>query len=301
MEMNLRYLVVITVLLVVTLNFTSSYIRHVKSGLECVERPLCYGEVGVTGEAKGFAGVAEGEYHFATMAHRSLAGVIAILVLLVNVLLTRVGGSDSRLRQYAVAMGGAVLWLAGLGIVAGGSLDLWVVMANLLGGMVLLGASALLMTAVFGWEQRFSLQRVVMLAGAMLLLTLFMQGGMVSAEFAGMACTTLPDCNGYWWSENPLIQMHMMHRFSALVALLYFSVMLFRAFRRGDAGQRNFLLILLLLLLVQIKLGAFMVEEQLPLMATSLHSTFSQLLITALLIYFSMTGIRKAVETDRSE
>jgi len=300
MGLNIRYLVVITVLLVVTLNFTSSYIRHVKSGLECVERPLCYGEVGVTGEAKGFAGVAEGEYHFATMAHRSLAGVIAILVLLVNILLFRVGGGDSRLRQYAVAMGGAVLWLAGLGIAAGGSLELWVVMGNLLGGMVLLGASALLMTGVFGWEQRFSLQRAVMLAGAMLLLTMLMQGGMVSAKFAGMACTTLPDCNGYWWSENPLIQMHMMHRFSALVALLYFSVMLLRAFRRGDAGQRNFLLILLLLLFVQTKLGGFMVEGQLPLVATSLHSTFSQLLITALLIYFSLTGDRKAVETDSS-
>lgn len=139
-----------------------------------------------------------------------------------------------------------------------------------------------------------------MLAGAMLLLTMLMQGGMVSAKFAGMACTTLPDCNGYWWSENPLIQMHMMHRFSALVALLYFSVMLLRAFRRGDAGQRNFLLILLLLLFVQTKLGGFMVEGQLPLVATSLHSTFSQLLITALLIYFSLTGDRKAVETDSS-
>jgi len=298
MGLNIRYLVVITVLLVVTLNFTSSYIRHVKSGLECVERPLCYGEVGVTGEAKGFAGVAEGEYHFATIAHRTLAGVIAILVLLVNIVLIRAGEGAARLRQYAVVMGGAVLWLAGLGIAAGGSLELWVVMGNLLGGMVLLGASALLMARVFGWEQRFSLQRVVMLAGAMLLLTLFMQGGMVSAKFAGMACTTLPDCNGYWWSENPLIQMHMMHRFSALVALLYLGVMLLRAFSSGDNSQRNFLVTLIFFMLVQIKLGGLMVEEQLPLIVTSLHSTFSQLLITALLIYFSVTGVRTELEIE---
>ncbi|MBC8519485.1 MAG: COX15/CtaA family protein [Gammaproteobacteria bacterium] len=299
MRLNIRYLVVITVLLVVTLNFTSSYIRHVKSGLECVERPLCYGEVGVTGEAKGFAGIAEGEYHLATMTHRTLAGVIAILVLLVNIVLIRAGESDARLRKYAVTMGGTVLWLAGLGITAGGSLGLWVVMGNLLGGMILLGSSALLMAGVFGWEQRFSLQRVVMLAGAMLLLTMFMQGGMVSAKFAGMACTTLPDCNGYWWAENPLIQMHMMHRFSAAVAILYFGVMLLRALRRGDSGQRNFLLILLLLLFVQIKLGGLMVEEQLPLIVTSVHSTLSQLLIAALLIYSSVTGVRteKGIES----
>ena len=137
-----------------------------------------------------------------------------------------------------------------------------------------------------------------MLAGAMLLLTLFMQGGMVSAKFAGMACTTLPDCNGYWWSENPLIQMHMMHRFSALVALLYLGVMLLRAFSSGDNSQRNFLLTLIFFMLVQIKLGGLMVEEQLPLIVTSLHSTFSQLLITALLIYFSVTGVRTELEIE---
>ncbi len=301
MAAKLRYLVILTVLFVVSLNFTSAFLRHAKSGLECVDRAVCYEQVGVSGKAITFAADEADGYHFATKAHRVLATIIAFLVLAVNIVLFRVDRDRFPFRRHALAMGAIVLWLAGLGVVAGPSLESWVVMGNLFGGLLLLMVSTLLMTRVFGWQYEFTLKKIVFLAGGVLLFTLFLQGGMVSTNFAGMACTTVPDCNGEWWSGNPLIQMHMMHRFSAAVALLYFGVILLRAFRRGDSGQRNFLLMLLLLLVAQIKLGGLMVEEQLPLVITSIHSTLSQLLITALLVYFYVTGVRADMGMDGSE
>jgi len=295
-----RNLAVLTVLLVVVLNVTSSFLRHAKSGLECIERPVCYQQVGVSGQPILFAEDESPRYHVVTVIHRVIASVIAVFVLIINIMLFRKEGGAPLPKRLAFVMGAAVLWLAGLGAATGGSLALMVVMGNQLGGLLLLVVSTLLVVLLLGWELQWSLKKVMILAGGVMLFTLFVQGGMVSSSFAGMACTTLPDCNGEWWSNNPLIQMHIMHRFSALVALLYFGAMLLRAVRRGESFTRNFLLLLLVMLFVQIQLGVVMVEQQLPLLITSLHSLFSQLLIAMVTVYLFVSGARVASITDNT-
>lgn len=292
MALNLRVLVSLVVALMIILNFNSAFLRHAKSGLECDDRPVCYQQVGSSGEPMLFIESEENwRYHFATNPHRLLASVIAILVLVINVKLFRRGRgeSPSKARRYAMAMGGAILWLAGLGIAAGGSLALPVVMGNLLGGLILLLLSVLLLASLLGWKFEVAPGRLILVAGGVLLLTLFLQGGVVSASFSGMACTVLPDCNGRWWSGNPLIQAHMMHRFSVVVALLYFGMLLWRALKEQLVQQRNLLLLLLFLLLVQMQLGVIMVEQQLPLLITSLHSILAQLLIIVLMLQLLST------------
>ncbi len=290
---SLRNLVMMTVLLVVTLNFTSAYLRHAKSGLACDEPAVCYQQVAVTGEMVNFT-ESDGLYHFATMAHRVIALLIAVSVLLLTVRLFRAEREEGveSLKPYAVVMGGAVLWLAGLGAAVGASLQGWVIAGNLLGGLLLLVASSLLLARLLGWELQFSLSKVVLMGGGMLLLALFFQGSIVSTTFSGMICSSLPDCDGVWWSDYPLTQIQMMHRFSAVVTLLYFVGMVLRGLQQGYRHQRWVLLVLLSMLLLQMALGAIMVEQQLPLLITTLHSTLSQLLIAVLVTYLALAENR---------
>ncbi len=285
----LRTLAVSILVLVITLNFTSAFLRHAKSGLMCPDRPLCYEQVGSSGEATVYRGEESVLFALATKAHRLLATVAGVLVLLLNTMIFR-SHSLQPLRPVAVVMVGAVLWLSILGVAAGASLEAGVVLGNLAGGVLLLGATTVLVARLFGWELSPPRGGGGIFVGIALLLMLFLHGGLISSAFSGMSCNTLSGCNGAWWSDNPLVQMQLLHRLLAVVTLLYFLQLLHRLYWGGGQGQRILSLATLSLLIMQILLGVVITLQQLPLVATSLHSLSSQLLIALLAASLAISG-----------
>ena len=123
-------------------------------------------------------------------------------------------------------------------------------------------------------------------------------GGWVSSNYAVLACTGFPQCNGQWWPEMDagngftllrglgdagtdgartlaaLVAVHMAHRLMALVAvtaLLALAWALWRA-RAAQASLARFGLGLLLLVLAQVASGLSNVVLGWPLGAALGHS-----------------------------
>ncbi|NJN51507.1 MAG: hypothetical protein HC809_06750, partial [Gammaproteobacteria bacterium] len=80
----------LAVLLVVTLsiNLLSAYIRHYEAGLGCVDVPACYGHVGdIAAQPSAVAAASDAltPTAAAKRAHRAIATVLVVLVLIVTV------------------------------------------------------------------------------------------------------------------------------------------------------------------------------------------------------------------------
>jgi cytochrome c oxidase assembly protein subunit 15 len=120
-------------------------------------------------------------------------------------------------------------------------------------------------------------------------------GGWVSTNYAVLACTGFPACNGQWWPEMDfghgftvlrglgegaggkgltlpaLVAIHMAHRLFAVVAV---AVLLLLAWQlwRGAAAHRRWGLVLALLLAAQVVSGLSNVVLGWPLIAALGHS-----------------------------
>ncbi len=177
------------------LNALSAWIRHARGGLGCEPWPACYG--------------APAPFEpplWAALAHRVLA--VAVLATVVWA-----AARSWRRRTGRVAAGlalAAVAGLAAIGPLSGDPGREAVVLANLLGGWVLLGALAWLA----GPTGRDGM-RPSALAVAALAFLLAANGGLISARFAVDACPALPLCP----APDPGATLHLAHR-AAAIALL---------------------------------------------------------------------------------
>ncbi len=96
-------------------------------------------------------------------------------------------------------------------------------------------------------------------------------GGLVSSQYAGLACTAFPSCDGASWapSLSGLVGLQVLHRFSAYGLAAAALVLAWQA-RSGVLARRARALIALVAL--QIALGAANVLLALPVEVTALHS-----------------------------
>lgn len=308
----MRVTAITGLLLVITLITISSYLRLEHSGLGCTPWPECYGNIGLHTEESSvqdayerLVAEARAPTSWARPLHRLVASGLGLLVL-GYVGYTLING---RRRVLSIALLGLTVFLAGIGIYSEGLHSPAIVIGNLGGGFAMLG--------IFGWivfdsgkEEPSStrprqLNGIITVALVVLCIQILL-GGLTSANFAAIACSTLPDCNGQWlpgaelWSAFDLTRsievddhgivtggaeraaIHMLHRlFSVLTvfAVVVASVQVTRA-------NRALLPISILvcgLVFAEMALGISAIRASMPIAIAVSHNWLAGLLLLGLI------------------
>jgi cytochrome c oxidase assembly protein subunit 15 len=315
------YRILILAALILTLFVVSlgAYVRLSDAGLGCPDWPGCYGKLTPHHAADDInAALAErpdGPVSHAKawkeMVHRYFAGTLGLLVLALAVV-------GWRRRETG---GGPVLPLLLLGlIVFQAMLGMWtvtqllkplVVTAHLLGGMATLALLLWLWLRERGqyghaYYARADHLRGGAAVGLALVVVQIALGGWVSTNYAALACTDFPLCQGLWvptmdfehgftlrrelgeTASGELLPMaaltaiHWTHRAMALVVTLYLGWLAVRLLRTpGFAGIG---LALAALLALQVALGISNVLLGLPLAVAVAHNTGAALLLAGLVV-----------------
>ena len=300
-----------------------SYVKLTNAGLGCEDWPACYGKSIVNLAADAESQTAN---YWIEQGHRYLASGLGILALVLLPFAWRV-----QQRGRALSLNLLLLILvasqAALGI-STINLQLMpiVVTAHLLLGFVTFWT--------FSWSYlRFSpnlaaqSQRsglAVFTLFAMLVLVLqVVLGAWVGSNFAGLACTDFPRCNGTWLPEGDYaaaldlfkglltgdssvlpeaarVMIHALHRVAAVVTFIVLSAVMLSATNEEAPKQvRTAGNLLSLLLLIEIGLGIFSVKQSLPLFLTLAHNLFAALLMLPLLAIYLFSKYRQpSVETQ---
>ena len=325
-----RKLVWITAFLTLDLIMFGSFTRLTDSGLGCPDWPGCYGEASPWGArddiAAAQAALPSGPVTFPKawieMIHRYLAMTVGALILAMSAVAWKAHLERSR---SSVASASSMpispwwptvtlVWVIVQGLFGKYTVTLklypLVVTLHLLGGLLLLALLAM-------QHASFRSQPVALSAGlrrgvAVALLVVAMQsalGGWVSTNYAVLACTGFPQCNGAWWPAmdwahgfdllrhlgegqsggyltlEALVAVHMAHRLFALVVAAVVAILAWRLWCLGNPVSRRFALGLALLLALQIATGLSNVVLDWPIVAALLHSAgaaFFVLLLTLL-------------------
>jgi len=264
-------LTTLTLVLTFDLIVFGSFTRLTDSGLGCPDWPGCYGAASPLGAAKEIAqaqaAMPTGPVTFSKawieMIHRYLAMTVGALILSLAV----AGFVKRQTLPHSVWLPFATLvWVIVQGLFGKYTVTLKlypaIVSLHLLGGMLLL---ALLTVQHVRWNPRplatSTSTRLVLAATVVALWVQMALGGWVSTNYAVLACTGFPQCNGQWWPDmalaegfqvlrplghradgglisfDALVGIHMVHRLFALVLLALLAVLAWRLWREN--GSRS--------------------------------------------------------------
>ncbi len=287
-----------------------AFVRLSDAGLGCPDWPGCYGHFAVPhidAAQQAFPDKPLQEHKaWKEMAHRYLAGTLGLLVIGVCIMAWR------KRRAVAAALPTAIVGL----VVLQAALGMWtvtlllkpvIVSMHLLGGMATLAMLAWL--AASRWLPAAGNVSELKLSSLLALAVIACQialGGWTSSNYAALACTGFPECNGVWWpptdfshafhlvrdlGENAdgsvlpgeaLVTMHLMHRVGALLTFIFlgwFGSRLLKVAELAFYGR-----MLLGLLLLQVGLGIDNVLYGLPLAVAVAHNAGAALLLTVLVV-----------------
>jgi cytochrome c oxidase assembly protein subunit 15 len=308
---RLQALIVLTLFLTFDLVMFGAFTRLTDSGLGCPDWPGCYGkstpiaahsDIAAAQLAMPTGPVTHGKA-WVEMIHRYLASAVGMLIIAITLALWAAHRKGKALISPWWSTF-TLLWVCLQG--AFGALTVTmrlfpaIVTAHLLGGMALLallGVQAVRHGMGVERQEPVALSRGLRWAlwgGLLLLVIQITLGGWVSTNYAVLACTTFPACQGSLWPDMDFVQgfqvwrelgvlkdgssisfaaltaIHYVHRLAAYVvfaALLGLVFILHR--RRVLPVQRRWLLWLTLLQLVT---GLSNVVLDWPLLAAVLHT-----------------------------
>lgn len=309
-----RKLTLACVLLALIVIVMGAYVRLSDAGLGCPDWPGCYGKA-IVSDSADFHGNAQALFPGQTvdtgkawkeMTHRYLAGGLGLLVLLMLPFAWRMPQ-----RQVAVAWSALVLLL-----VAGqAALGMWTVQSKV---MPIVVTSHLLLGVITFWTLAWTYLRAhpgtelrsqksgpfgLAIVAMGVLLAQIALGGWVSSNYAALACTDFPRCEGKWLPDTGYgeafsfmaqggaglsaagkVAVHAVHRLGALITFVMLSlVMLTATTEYYPKAVRRSGVLLSALLLVQILLGIFSVKHGLPLAIAVAHNAVAALLMLPLL------------------
>lgn len=239
------------------------------AGLSCPDWPLCFGQV-----------IPELNFQvFLEWGHRVLAGTISVGFAGLGALVL----SRSDLRGRAGAMCGVALLVLVTQIVLGGLtvlklLAYWSVTLHLVTGNVFLLS---LLTIAGTLDPRpiaasAGATRLSKAVAAMWLVQLAL-GGLVSSNYAGMACTEWPTCNGGVWfpAWSGIVGLQLAHRAGAYALFALAAALAWSA--RGGPGARS-ASVVFAAVLAQVALGVTNVMLEMPVEIAVLHSALADLI-----------------------
>ena len=291
-----------------------SWTRLADAGLGCPDWPGCYGQLTVPETAVEIAQaqalypnspveVAKG---WMEMIHRYFATALGFIILLVAL-----GSWGYRkhlhypfkhtqlLLMMVILQGAFGAWTV--------TLKLWpqVVTAHLFGGFITASMLAVLflrlsrmgrqVRALRLRQSRGSL-RLWALVGLILTAEQIFLGGWMSANYAAMACTDLPACNGEWWPTMDFAQgfnltqtlgpnylgglmdgesrkaIHVLHRLGAVLLGCYLLLLAWRLRGQQDARLKFFAGLVMTVFVIQFCLGLANVYWYLPLPVAVAHN-----------------------------
>ena len=300
-----------------------AYVRLSDAGLGCPDWPGCYGHLlGVPDEVHEQAAAnrafperpVETGKAWKEMVHRYFAGTLGLLILGLSLLAWR---AEQR-RCQSPALPTVLLGV----VVLQGALGMWtvtlllkpvIVTLHLLGGMTtlaLLVALALRAARPVAGRPTFPTGPTIRWLAGLALFAVFVQiglGGWVSSNYAALACTDFPTCQGKWWPPTDfahgfamfrelgqtthgellpfaaLTAIHWMHRLGALAATLLVGALALALWRTGAPPWRRWSLTLAATLVLQVGLGIANVWLSLPLPLAVAHNLGAALLLTVTL------------------
>lgn len=313
----MRTLVRISLGLVFIVIVLGAYTRLTDAGLGCPDWPGCYGELTVPKDAAKANQLFPDtplETHKAwnEMIHRYAAGMLGLLILAIAITaIVRQRSTPSLPLKLPLALLALVIFQAALGMwTVTMNLQPLIVMGHLLGGFTTISLLYLLSLRLrpvqlvpADTEMRtlrgFALLALVVVIGQIAL------GGWVAANYAALACTQLPFCEGNWTARLDIagafsvpladtyqygahnyeerMTMHVAHRLGAYFTALVVGGLLWCSYRRAQSPlMRRHLHWLTLLLLTQLALGFSNVLLMLPLGVAVAHNAVGALLLVAL-------------------
>lgn len=303
-----------------------AYVRLSDAGLGCPDWPGCYGHVTVPSHDANIH-LKDPDWHarpleagkaWREMIHRYLASTLGLGIVVLA------AGSLSAARRRSAGVSPVVFLLVPL-VVLQGLLGMWtvtlllkplVVSAHLLGGLATLSLLWWNLLSVRGFTPVASasgtVRVVARLAVAVLVLQIFL-GGWTSANYAALACTDFPTCQGQWWPHTDFHEayvlwrglginyefgvldtpartaIHVGHRLGALFASLVIATTALLAWRSGEAGLRRVASCILAALALQVCLGITNVLGGLPLPVAVAHNGVAAVLLMTLLTLVHFT------------
>ena len=300
----MRRIALACALLVLAIAGVSAFLRLSKVGLGCEPWPVCYGqELRALQRGEPVDDAAVQAVAVARLAHRLLASTALVLVIVIAMgALThrpvRRGAAMLALGLLAVA-----LFLAGLGWFTAGSRVPAVALGNLLGGFAMLALSwRLAMREAPPAAQRRADARWAAAALAVLVLQVAL-GGLLSASHSSFSCSDTGQClrqaalEGWHWQlldpwREPLFEaattlpinphgalVNLLHRAMALGVVLTVLPTAWLARRHGDSRAAA---ALLLLLVLQIALGAWLAGSGATVPAALAHNLLAALMVATL-------------------
>ncbi|EIK97572.1 cytochrome oxidase assembly [Pseudomonas sp. M47T1] len=310
-------LAVLATLLALLVVLLGAYTRLTHAGLGCPDWPGCYGFITVPSSD---AQLAHAQAHFpehpvqpekgwSEMIHRYCAGSLALLVGLLAMQAWRRHGRDGQPYRLPLILLGVVVAQAAFGMWTV-TLKLWpqVVTSHLLGGFATLSLLFLLslrLSAAFAplpgvtpRLRRWALLSLGLVVGQIAL------GGWVSSNYAAMACTDFPLCQGQWLPDADFANgfhltqhigpdylgghldseartaIHLTHRAGACLLSL---ALLGLAWHLRGEGQGRMGAAVLAALALQVTLGISNVVLHLPLAVAVAHNAGGAILLMTLI------------------
>ncbi|WP_445946785.1 COX15/CtaA family protein [Shewanella sp.] len=326
--MTLQSLLKITLVFTLMVILMGAYTRLSDAGLGCPDWPGCYGHLTVPDEAHELSKVeisfpehtVEPEKAWLEMIHRYIAGTLGLLVLGILILCLRSQDTPKRLPIFIALL---ILFQAALGMwTVTMKLMPIVVMSHLIGGFTLFALLLLLYlrTGAFripGGDSKARALLPLALVALGVLVIQIMLGGWTSSNYAALACTQLPLCEGNWFDnlrfadafspfqgQHPSFEygvldyatrmtIHVSHRIWGLVTALTLLWLAFKLFSAQSQVMRSSAYLLVVLVLVQIGLGISNVVMHLPLGIAVSHNGGAALLLLNL-VFINYALWRKA-------
>jgi cytochrome c oxidase assembly protein subunit 15 len=333
-QRRLAALTTVTLFLTFDLIVFGAFTRLSDSGLGCPDWPGCYGEATPFGAREEIhaaqtalpSGPVTWSKAWIEMIHRYLAMTVGVLILVMAATAWR---ERQRLPFSPWWPTVTLVWVIVQGLFGKYTVTLKlypaIVTLHLLGGLALLAMLAFQHEAFR--RRPLSLApgpRAWALAAAAGLAVQIALGGWVSTNYAVLACTGFPQCNGSWWPAmdpaqgftllralgqaagggalpfEALVAIHMAHRVFAVVVVVLFAMLAWRLWREGGVVARRFAGALLVLLFAQLLSGLSNVVLGWPLLAALGHSAGAAGLVLVLALLLARSAPPQAVADQRA-
>ncbi len=283
--------------------------RLLDAGLGCPDWPGCYGQLLPPAEHEKylFSGLDTGKA-WMEMIHRYAAGLLGLIILLIMIRLERDSVVSPRSRWLSRGLLALVIAQALFGMwTVTMKLQPQIVTIHLLGGMILLALLWRLRKQFYPQDRVTIPATLKNLVSTVIILTFFQisLGGWTSSQYAGLACTDFPTCQGQWLPAAPLKEafnltefidqsheggllsaearqsIQVVHRFFAMILTLCLISLCITLWRYTMLRMQ--ICLLLFLTTLQIALGIANALLMLPLTLALAHNTGAALLMLCLL------------------